>query len=108
MRLVPLLDIYHLQDFQNAITGVAGGYVVITIDENKQTDCLYILIDSPVLASAKKVYRWNEAGLCYTSGGIEKGTWVKVLNPDGKVNAEALDGACGQLRKTAGILPQGK
>ena len=85
-------DIYHLQDFQNAITGVAGGYVVITIDENKQTDCLYILIDSPVLSAAKKVYRWNESGLCYTSGGIEKGTWVKILNPDGRVNAETLLG----------------
>lgn len=66
--------------------------MVITIDENKQTDCLYILIDSPVLSAAKKVYRWNESGLCYTSGGIEKGTWVKILNPDGRVNAETLLG----------------
>lgn len=85
-------DIYHLQDFQNAITGVAGGYVVITIDVNKQTNGLYILIDSPVLSAAKKVYRWNESGLCYTTGGIEKGTWVKILNPDGRVNAETLLG----------------
>lgn len=85
-------DIFHLQDFEDAITGVAGGYVAITIDENKQTDCLYILIDSPVLSAAKKVYRWNESGLCYTSGGIEKGTWVKILNPDGRVNAETLFG----------------
>ena len=27
-----------------------------------------------------------------TSGGIEKGTWVKILNPDGRVNAETLLG----------------
>ena len=38
------------------------------------------------------MYRWNESGLCYTSGGIEKGTWVKILNPDGRVNAETLLG----------------
>ena len=85
-------DIYHLQDFEEAITGVGGGYVVITIDENKQTDCLYILIDSPVLSAAKKVYRWNEEGLCYTAGGIEKGTWVNIAGSDGKLSAGFLKG----------------
>ena len=85
-------DIYHLQDFEEAITGVAGGYVVITIDENKQTDCLYILIDSPVLSAAKKVYRWNKEGFSYTSGGIEKGAWVSIAGNDGKLSAEFLKG----------------
>ena len=85
-------DIYHLQDFEEAITGVGGGYVVITIDENKQTDCLYILIDSPVLSAAKKVYRWNEEGLSYTAGGIEKGTWVNIAGSDGKLSAGFLKG----------------
>ena len=85
-------DIYHLQDFEEAITGVAGGYVVITIDENKQTECLYILIDSPVLSAAKKVYRWNEEGLSYTAGGIKKGTWVNIAGSDGKLSAGFLKG----------------
>ena len=85
-------DIYHLQDFEEAITGVGGGYVVITIDENKQTDCLYILIDSPVLSAAKKVYRWNEEGLSYTAGGIEKGSWVNIAGSDGKLSAGFLKG----------------
>ena len=85
-------DIFHLQDFEDAIIGVAGGYVAITIDENKQTDCLYILIDSPVLSAAKKVYRWNEEGLSYTSGGIEKGSWVVVAGSDGKLSAAVLKG----------------
>ena len=85
-------DIYHLQDFEEAITGVAGGYVVTTIDENKQTDCLYILIDSPVLSAAKKVYRWNEEGLSYTAGGIEKGSWVNIAGSDGKLSAGFLKG----------------
>ena len=85
-------DIYHLQDFEEAITGVGGGYVVITIDENKQTDCLYILIDSPVLSAAKKVYRWNEEGLCYTAGGIEKGSWVNIAGSDGNLSAGFLKG----------------
>ena len=85
-------DIYHLQDFEEAITGVAGGYVAITIDENKQTDCLYILIDSPVLSAAKKVYRWNEEGLSYTAGGIEKGSWVNIAGSDGKLSAGFLKG----------------
>ena len=85
-------DIFHLQDFEDAITGVAGGYVAITIDENKQTDCLYILIDSPVLSAAKKVYRWNEEGLSYTAGGIEKGSWVNIAGSDGKLSAGFLKG----------------
>ena len=85
-------DIYHLQDFEDAITGVAGGYVAITIDENKQTDCLYILIDSPVLSAAKKVYRWNKEGLCFTTGGIDKGSWVVVAGSDGKLSAAVLKG----------------
>ena len=85
-------DIFHLQDFEEAITGVGGGYVVITIDENKQTDCLYILIDSPVLSAAKKVYRWNEEGLSYTAGGIEKGSWVNIAGSDGKLSAGFLKG----------------
>ena len=85
-------DIFHLQDFEDAITGVAGGYIAITIDENKQTDCLYILIDSPVLSAAKKVYRWNKEGFSYTSGGIEKGAWVSIAGNDGKLAAAVLKG----------------
>ena len=92
-------DIFHLQDFEDAITGVAGGYVAITIDENKQTDCLYILIDSPVLSSAKKVYRWNEEGLCFTSGGIDKGTWVNIAGSDGKLSAAVLKGIVEDAQK---------
>ena len=85
-------DIYHLEDFMNAINGTLGGYVVITIDENKQTDCLYILIDSPVLNGAQKILRWNETGLSYTTGGIEKGTWATILNADGKLVGSELSG----------------
>ena len=92
-------DIFHLQDFEDAITGVAGGYVAITIDENKQTDCLYILIDSPVLSAAKKVYRWNKEGLSFTSGGIDKGSWVVVAGSDGKLSAAVLKGIVEDARK---------
>ncbi len=92
-------DIFHLQDFQNAITGSLGGYVAITIDENKQTDSLYILIDSPVLTAAEKLLRWNEQGLCYTTGGMERGTWTCIITPEGKVNGQAL---VGLISDTAG------
>lgn len=85
-------DIYHLQDFENTVTGTLGGNVVIVIDENKQTDCLYILIDSPVLNAAQKVFRWDESGLCYTTGGIETGTWTSIMDANGEVSAEALNG----------------
>ena len=90
-------DIFALQYFMNAVNGTGGGYVAVTIDENKQTDCLYILVDSPVLIAAQKVFRWNEEGLCYTSGGIEKGTWGKIIDPNGKINSTFLTGVIADL-----------
>ena len=85
-------DIYHLEDFMKAINGTGGGYVTIIVDENKQTDCLYILIDSPVITGAQKILRWNETGLSYTTGGIESTAWTPILNADGKVLASELTG----------------
>ena len=85
-------DIIALEYFMKAINGTGGGYVVITVDENKQTDCLYILIDSPVLNAAQKVFRWDESGLCYTAGGIETGAWTTIMDVSGKVSASALAG----------------
>jgi phage-related protein len=101
-------DIYSLQDFENAINGTLGGYVAITVDENKQTDCLYILIDSPVLDAAKKVLRWNEEGLCYTEGGIRKGTFITLVTPDGKLSAEVMTGLLKDVNENSWNLETGE
>jgi len=80
------------EDKIKAITGGTGGYVFLTIDDNKQTDELIVLVDSPVFAAAQKVFRLNENGLCYTSGGYEKGSWSVIIDTHGRLNASALTG----------------
>ena len=75
-----------------AIKGDNGGYVYFTIDENDRTDEIIVLVDSPVLETARKVFRFNEAGLCYTTGGHANGTWTTIIDSNGKVNAPALTG----------------
>ena len=84
--------LYSTEDKIKGLTGGFGGYVFITIDNNKQTDELLVLVDSPVFAAAQKVFRVNENGLCYTSGGYEYGTWTTIIDGNGKVNAAALTG----------------
>ena len=84
--------LYKAENKISGLTGSMGGYVFITIDANKQTDELIVLVDSPVFAAARKIFRFNENGLCYTSGGYENGTWVTVIDGNGKVNAAALSG----------------
>ena len=83
---------YHVEDFIEAMDGTNGGYVFITIDDNEQTDELLVLVDSPVMATAQKVFRFNESGLCYTTGGYEHGTWTTIIDANGKVNTSVLSG----------------
>ena len=84
--------LYKAEDKIKGLTGGFGGYVFITIDANKQTDELIVLVDSPVFAAAQKVFRWDERGLCYTSGGYEYGSWSVIISPNGQLNAAALTG----------------
>ena len=86
------VTVSHLTHVEKAFNGVTGGYVILTMDANEQSDCLYVLIDSPVLSAATKVFRWDENGLMYTTGGISNGTWTTVIDANGKVNASSLTG----------------
>ena len=84
--------VYEVEDTCEGLTGENGGYVFMTLDANDQGDELLVLMDSPVLAAANKVLRFNEAGLCFTGGGHANGTWNTIINTDGKVNAGRLYG----------------
>ena len=84
--------LYKAEDIIEALTGGAGGYVFLTVDTNKQSDELIVLVDSPVFSAAQKVFRLNENGLCYTSGGYEKGSWSVIIDTHGRLNAAALTG----------------
>lgn len=82
--------LYTAEDKIKGLIGGFGGYVFITIDANKQTDELLVLVDSPVFAAAQKIFRFNEKGLSYTSGGYEHGSWSVIVSPNGQLNAAAL------------------
>ena len=81
---------YRAEHVYEALTGQNGGYVYITIDANNQTDELIVLVDSPILQTARRVFRFNESGLCYTSGGYSNGSWSTIIASNGQVNAAAL------------------
>ena len=80
--------LYKAEDTIKALTGGAGGYVFLTVDANKQTDELIVLVDSPVYSAAQKVFRLNENGLFYTSGGYEKGSWSVIIDTHGRARRE--------------------
>ena len=84
--------IYKAEDVYEGLTGKNGGYAFITLDSNYQGDEFLVLIDSPVLAASDRLFRFNEAGLCFTSGGHERGTWNTVINVNGMLNAARLYG----------------
>ncbi len=78
------------QEFQNeldemtkAITGASGGHVVLNPSKNPQE--LLILIDSDKIETATKLYRFNAAGLAYSSNGYNGPYSAGFLGADGKL-----------------------
>lgn len=78
------------QEFQNeldkmtkAITGASGGHVVLNPSQNPQE--LLILIDSDQIETATKLYRFNSAGLAYSSNGYNGPYSAGFLGADGKL-----------------------
>lgn len=80
-----------------ALSGLNGGRVFINLDIPAQdpahpipTD-LYVLVDGTVLATVQKLFRFDENGLMYSSGGTS-GTWTSIVDANGKVNTANLLG----------------
>ena len=76
------------------ITGQKGGYVVLNPPERPQE---ILIMDSPDITTAQKVWRWNSAGLGYSSTGYT-GTFGLAMTMDGAIVADyitsgVLDGA---------------
>lgn len=78
------------QKFQNElteatqkITGASGGHVVLNPSQNPQE--ILVLCDSDKLMTAKKLYRWNSAGLAFSSNGYNGPYNSAFLGDDGKL-----------------------
>ena len=82
----------------NTITGNKGGYVVFHdyVDENTPADGIpdeILIMDSPDIKSAKKVWRWNKEGLGYAhnpNGNAYDGPYSTAITADGKINADFI------------------
>ena len=68
------------------ITGNSGGYVVLHPAENPQE---IFVMDTPNMSTAQKVWRWNLAGLGYSSTGIN-GPFALAMTMDGAIVADFI------------------
>lgn len=70
------------------ITGQKGGYVVLHGDETGQPYELLVL-DSPNIADAVNVWRWNVGGLGFSSNGYN-GPYETAITADGQIVADFI------------------
>ena len=83
------------------ITGTNGGYVVLHKNEAGQPYELLIM-DTPDIMTATKVWRWNQGGLGYSENGYN-GPYSTAVTQDGAIVADFI--TTGKLN--AGIIKAG-
>ncbi len=54
-----------------AISGNSGGYVVIHSSKGGKHPDEILVMDEPELENAKRIWRWNMSGLCYTNNSYD-------------------------------------
>lgn len=92
-----------IADASDAITGQSGGYVVIDRD-NTGKPYEILIMDQPTKQSATKVWRWNQAGLGYSSTGYS-GTYGLAITANGAIVADYITtGNLSASLITSGIL----
>ena len=81
-----------LQQYINSatswITGGRGGYVIFQKNADGQPDEILIM-DTPDVETATKVWRWNQGGLGYSKNGYN-GPYATAITQDGKIVADFI------------------
>ena len=86
------------------ITGQDGGNVVIHTNETTGQPYEILIMDTDDINTAKKVWRWNLAGLGYSNTGYS-GSYGLAMTMDGAINASFITtGEMSANRITAGQL----
>ena len=91
------------------ITGGLGGYVKFNYNADGEMEEI-VIMDTPDIATAMNVWRWNKNGLGYSSTGYD-GEYRLAITADGHIVADFIDtGFLSASRIRAGILTalQGK
>ena len=71
------------------ITGNSGGYVVLHDSDNDGQPDEILIMNTPSIATATKVWRWNKSGLGYSSTGYA-GTYGLAMTADGQIVANFI------------------
>ncbi len=75
-----------IADATAAITGQSGGYVVLNPSNNPQE---ILIMDAPTIETAVNVWRWNAAGLGYSSTGYN-GPYGLAMTSSGAIVADFI------------------
>lgn len=75
-----------IENATNWINGVNGGYVVLHKNANDQPYEILIM-DTPDIETAQKVWRWNQGGLGYSDSGYQ-GPYTTAITQDGAIVAD--------------------
>lgn len=89
-------------DATNLITGNKGGNLITVLDPATGLPNELVICDSSTLAGSNNVWRWNMAGLGFSSTGYN-GNYELAMTYDGKINANFI--TTGKL--TADIISTG-
>lgn len=89
-------DIPRMSDINRAIvnateqiTGNKGGYVIIHDSDNDGEPDEILIMNTPSIDTATKVWRWNQSGLGYSSTGYA-GTYGTAITADGAIVADFI------------------
>ena len=72
------------------ISGNLGGYVVFHDADNDGSPDEILIMDTPDITTAVKVWRWNSGGLGYSGTGYAGPYSTLALTSDGKIVADAI------------------
>ena len=71
------------------ITGNRGGYVVMRDSDGDGEPDEFLIMNTPDIHTATKVWRWNQAGLGYSDNGYD-GPYGLAMTSEGEINADFL------------------
>lgn len=71
------------------ITGNLGGYVILHDSNGDGLPDEILIMDTPDIGTATKVWRWNKNGLGYSNNGYQ-GPYGLAMTSDGEINANFI------------------
>lgn len=97
-----------VQGATGQITGNKGGYVVLHSSTGAKEPDEILIMDKPAVEQAARIWRWNQAGLGYSSTGYN-GSYGLAMTQDGAIVADFM--TTGTLTASlikAGVLTDGE